>query len=154
MEKKLVKWQDDNFDILFFKEVVSTILFWIRMSIRINTTNGFIFKFLIWKVANTIPTSLISSIMKKPIHNSYLECNLSCFLLRRPWPDDLIGAGSGPTYATLGKFLKGIRGKSLLESRVTTLLPGWQPPLIFVRFISNFLCMCSNSMDSAHVILK
>ena len=26
--------------------------------------------------------------------------------------------------------------------------------LNFVRFISNFLCMCSNSMDSAHVILK
>ena len=25
---------------------------------------------------------------------------------------------------------------------------------IFVRFISNFLCMCSNSMASAHVILK
>ena len=33
------------------------------------------------------------------------------------------------------------RGKSLLESWVTTFLPDWQPPLIFVRFISNFLCM-------------
>ena len=42
------------------------------------------------------------------------------------------------------------RGKSLLES----FLPCVQPPLIFVRFISNFLCMCSNSMASAHVILK
>ena len=46
------------------------------------------------------------------------------------------------------------RGKSLLESWVTTFLPDWQPHLIFVRFISNFLCMCSNSVDSAHVILK
>ena len=35
-----------------------------------------------------------------------------------------------------------------------TFLPDWQLPLIFVRFISNFLCMCSNSMASAHVILK
>ena len=26
--------------------------------------------------------------------------------------------------------------------------------LVFVRFISNFLCMCSNSMASAHVMLK
>ena len=33
-------------------------------------------------------------------------------------------------------------------------LHDWQPPLIFVRFISNFLCMCSKSMASAHVILK
>ena len=47
-----------------------------------------------------------------------------------------------------------IRGKSLLELWGTTFLPDWQPPLIFVRFISNFLCMCSNSMASAHVILK
>ena len=32
---------------------------------------------------------------------------------------------------------------------------GWTySPLIFVWFISNFLCMCSNSMTSAHVILK
>ena len=46
------------------------------------------------------------------------------------------------------------RGKSLLESSVTTFLPYWQPPLIFVWFISNFLWMCSNSVDSAHVILK
>ena len=46
------------------------------------------------------------------------------------------------------------RGKSLLELWVTTLLPDWQPLLIFVRFISNFLCMYSNSMVSAHVILK
>ena len=47
-----------------------------------------------------------------------------------------------------------IRGKSLLELWVTTFLPDWQPPLIFAQFISNFLCMCSNSMASAHVILK
>ena len=47
-----------------------------------------------------------------------------------------------------------IRGKSLLELWVTTFLHDWQPPLIFVRFISNFLCMYSNSMASAHVILK
>ena len=46
------------------------------------------------------------------------------------------------------------RGNSLLELWVTTFLPDWQPPLIFVRFISNFLCMCSNSMASAHVIYK
>ena len=38
------------------------------------------------------------------------------------------------------------RGKSLLELWVTTFLPDWQPPLIIVRFISNFLCMCSNSI--------
>ena len=43
------------------------------------------------------------------------------------------------------------RGKSLLELWVTTFIPDWQQPLIFVRFISNFLCMCSNSMASAHV---
>ena len=47
-----------------------------------------------------------------------------------------------------------LRGKSLLESQGTTFLPDWQSPLIFVWFISNFLCMCSNSMASAHVILK
>ena len=47
-----------------------------------------------------------------------------------------------------------LRGKSLLELWVTTSLPNWQPPLIFVWFISNFLCMCSNNMASAHLILK
>ena len=47
-----------------------------------------------------------------------------------------------------------IRGKSLLGLWVTTFLLDWQQPLIFVRFILNFLCMCSNSMASAHVILK
>ena len=47
------------------------------------------------------------------------------------------------------------RGKSLLELWVTTfLLSDWQPPLVFVRFISNFLCMCSISMAIADVILK
>ena len=46
------------------------------------------------------------------------------------------------------------RGKSLLESWVTNFLPYWQLPLIFVRYISNFLYMCSNSVDSVHVILK
>ena len=54
----------------------------------------------------------------------------------------------------LGVFKRFSRGKSLLELWVTTFLPDWQPPFIFVRFISNFLCMCSNSMASAHVILK
>ena len=44
------------------------------------------------------------------------------------------------------------RGKSLLELWVSTFLPDWQLPLIFIRFISNLLCMCSNSMASAHVI--
>ena len=46
------------------------------------------------------------------------------------------------------------RGKSLLELWIATFLPDGQPPLIFVRFILSFLCMCSNSMASAHVILK
>ena len=46
------------------------------------------------------------------------------------------------------------RGKSLLELWIIPLPPDWQPPLILVRFISNYLCMCSNSMASAHVILK
>ena len=46
------------------------------------------------------------------------------------------------------------RGKSLLELWVTTFLVEWQPPLIFVWFILDFLYMCFNSMDSAHVILK
>ena len=36
------------------------------------------------------------------------------------------------------------RGKSLLGLWVTTFLPNWQPLLIFVRFTSNVLCMCSN----------
>ena len=39
------------------------------------------------------------------------------------------------------------RGKSLLELWVTTFLPDRLLPLIFVWFISNFLCMCSNSMN-------
>ena len=43
------------------------------------------------------------------------------------------------------------RGKSLIELWVTTFLP---PPLIFFRFISNFLCICSYSMTNAYVILK
>ena len=47
-----------------------------------------------------------------------------------------------------------VRGKSLLELWVTTFLPDWQPPLIFVRYVLNFLYMCSSSMASAHVILK
>ena len=51
-------------------------------------------------------------------------------------------------------FYYATRGKSLLESWVTTFLPDWQLPLMFIRFISNFLCMCSNSVASAHVILK
>ena len=42
----------------------------------------------------------------------------------------------------------------LLWILVTTFLPDRQPPLIFVRFISNFLCMDSNSMGSVLVILK
>jgi len=46
------------------------------------------------------------------------------------------------------------RGKSLSELWVNTFLPDWQPPLIFVWFISNFLCVCSNSVTSAHVIFK
>ena len=46
------------------------------------------------------------------------------------------------------------RGKSILELWVTTYFPDSQPHLIFVRFISNFLCMCSYSMASAHVILN
>ena len=51
--------------------------------------------------------------------------------------------------------LKLTRGKSLLELWVsTTFLPDWQPPLIFIQFISNLLCMCTVSMASAHVILK
>ena len=57
--------------------------------------------------------------------------------------------------ASSGAFCcKKTRGKSLLESWGTIFLPDWQPPLIFVRFISNFLCMCSNSMASTHVMLK
>ena len=51
-------------------------------------------------------------------------------------------------------FFKVPRGKSLLELWATTFLPNWQLPLIFVRFISNFLFMCSNDMASAHVISK
>ena len=47
-----------------------------------------------------------------------------------------------------------VRGKSLLELRVTTFLPNWKLPIIFVWFISNFLCMCSKNMVSPHVILK
>ena len=58
-------------------------------------------------------------------------------------------------FTLIGKTSK-TRGKSLLELWIldTTFLPDWQQPLIFVRFISNFLCMDSNSMGSAHVILK
>ena len=47
-----------------------------------------------------------------------------------------------------------IRDKSLLELWDTTFLPDWLPTLIFVWFISNFLCIRSISMSSAHVILK
>ena len=35
------------------------------------------------------------------------------------------------------------RGKLLIELWVTTFLSDWQSPLIFVRIISNLLCMCS-----------
>ena len=58
-------------------------------------------------------------------------------------------------FTLIGKTSK-TRGKSLLELwiLVTTFLPDWQQPLIFVRFIWNFLCMDSNSMGSAHAILK
>ena len=45
------------------------------------------------------------------------------------------------------------RGQSLLESWGTTSLHDWQPPLIYVRFISKFLCNCSFSMANVHVIL-
>ena len=55
----------------------------------------------------------------------------------------------------MGKYeIHVTRGKSLLESWGTTFLPDLQLPLIFVWIISNFLCMCSNSMASAHVVLK
>ena len=51
----------------------------------------------------------------------------------------------------LGKYLPiQLRGESLLELWDTD----WQPPLIFVRIISNLLFMSSNGMTSAHVILK
>ena len=49
---------------------------------------------------------------------------------------------------------KQARGKSLLELWVTTFLSDWQPPLIFVRFIWNFLYIRYNIMASAHVILN
>ena len=35
------------------------------------------------------------------------------------------------------------KGKSLLELWNTIFHPDWQPTLIFVWFILNFLCMCS-----------
>ena len=54
----------------------------------------------------------------------------------------------------VGTYYSYTRGKSLLELWVTTFHPNWQPPLIFVWFMSNFLWICSNSMASAHVILK
>ena len=47
-----------------------------------------------------------------------------------------------------------LRGKSLLESWVTTFLPNWQLPLIFVRFISNFLSTRSNSMARGKSLLE
>ena len=47
---------------------------------------------------------------------------------------------------TLYIYIMAARGNSLLELWVTTFLPDRQSPLIFVRFISNFLCMCSNIM--------
>ena len=61
---------------------------------------------------------------------------------------------SGKFPNLLNIFNNLIRGKSLLGLWVTTFLLDWQQPLIFVRFISNFFCMCSNSVDSAHVSLK
>ena len=54
----------------------------------------------------------------------------------------------------LSPINKNARGKSLLESWVITFLPNWQLPLIFVRFISDFFCMCPYSTASAHVFLK
>ena len=44
--------------------------------------------------------------------------------------------------------------KSLLELWFTTFLSDWQPLLIFVQFVSNFLCMCFDSMASAHVVFN
>ena len=46
------------------------------------------------------------------------------------------------------------QGTSLLESWGNTFLLNWQPPLIFVWFMSYFLYMCLYSMASVHVILK
>ena len=72
--------------------------------------------------------------------------------------DDIDEGVFGPAWPYVQNNLKLVyffsRGKSLLELWVTNFFPDWQPPLIFVWFISNFLCMCSNSMASAHVILK
>ena len=59
----------------------------------------------------------------------------------------------GNSFSEVGK-IKELLGKSFLELWVTTFLSDWQLPLIFVRFISNFFCMCSYSMASAHVTLK
>ena len=47
-------------------------------------------------------------------------------------------------YPGIHGFVQVTRGKSLLELWVTTFLPTNSKPLIFVRFISNFLCMCPN----------
>ena len=54
------------------------------------------------------------------------------------------------SHSRLGSFriLHYHRGKSLLELWVPNFLPDCQPPLIFVRVISNFLYLCSNSMTN------
>ena len=55
-------------------------------------------------------------------------------------------------YQKIG-FRNSLRGKSRLESWCVAFVYDWQPPLIFVRFTSNFLSMCSDRVASTHVIL-
>ena len=91
----------------------------------------------------------------RPALNSLQNFKLICLLKIQNLPRNMI-LPKLPIFFKMHVWIVFIfcRGKSLLELWVTTLLPDWQPPLIFDWLISNFLCMCSNSMASAHVILK
>ena len=52
---------------------------------------------------------------------------------------------------SLQQILPPPRGKSLLELWITTFLPDRQPPLIFVRFISNFQCSCDFEVNQTNI---
>ena len=95
--------------------------------------------------------SIAATLVKNPVAHVWSDRTLIkrkfCNVCRKKI-EDVLGMSCE------GKLSMPTRGKSHLELWVTTFLPDWQPPLIFVWFISNFFFMCSSSMASAHVILQ
>ena len=100
------------------------------------------------------PTNLQAKIQKHQAFEAEVAAHSNAIVVLDNTGMEMINQVFLMFFYILHKNIFRFRGKSLLESWDTTFLPDWQPTLIFVQFISNFLCMCSNSMASAHVILK